>query len=106
VTRDGKHFGLNDYWARASHVRDRSQRQLLQPGRKTRLTFTNEPLTSRVIEAGSRIAVVIGVIKQPGVQLNYGTGGNVMDESIADAKVPLRIKWYATSVIEVPIATP
>lgn len=106
VTREGKYFLLNDYWARASHVNDRSVRRLLKPGRKTRLEFTNERLTSRVIEPGSRIAAVIGIIKQPGVQLNYGTGGDVKSESIADAKEPLRIRWYATSVVNVPIATP
>lgn len=47
--------------------------------------------------------MVLSVIKQPGMQLNYGTGRDVSDETIADAKEPLRIRWFGDSFIEVPV---
>ena len=51
---------------------------------------------------GSRLIVVLQVIKESGRQINYGTGRVVNDESIADAKVPLRIKWFSDSYVDVP----
>jgi hypothetical protein len=46
---------------------------------------------------------VIGVIKQPGAQIKYDTGKDVSDESIADAKMPLHVKWSSDSYIDVPM---
>ena len=43
--------------------------------------------------------------KGPSAQVNYGTGGDVSDESIADASVPLKVEWLDDSVVNVPIAT-
>ena len=67
------------------------------------LAFTNGRLTSRLLQPGSRLVVVLGVIKQPGEQINYGTGKDVSDESIADAREPLRIRWLTDSTITVPL---
>jgi uncharacterized protein len=36
-------------------------------------------------------------------QVNYGTGKDVSDESIADAKEPLEVRWYNDSYVTVPI---
>jgi hypothetical protein len=47
--------------------------------------------------------VVIGILKQPGEQINYGTGRKVSDESIADAGAPLQIRWSTASFIDVPL---
>ena len=52
---------------------------------------------------GSRLVVVLSIIKQADMQINYGTGKDVSDESIADATVPLQIKWFGGSFIDVPI---
>jgi len=41
--------------------------------------------------------------KQPEVQINYGTGKDVSDETIADAKEPLNIQWFDDSFIDVPV---
>jgi hypothetical protein len=76
---------------------------LLTPGKKEQLTFESGRLTSRQFEPGSRLVVVLGVIKQPGEQINYGTGRDVSHETIADAKEPLRIEWLDTSFITVPL---
>jgi hypothetical protein len=32
-----------------------------------------------------------------------GTGKNVSDETIADAKAPLKIRWFSDSCIEIPV---
>lgn len=103
VTAANEYFQLSYYWSRASYVRDRSHRTLLTPGKRAELAFENGRLTSRQLKAGSRLLVVLGVIKQPGEQINYGTGKSVSDESIADAGAPLRIRWLTDSYINVPI---
>jgi hypothetical protein len=46
--------------------------------------------------------LVIGINKRADQQINYGTGGDVSDESVADATMPLKIRWYAGSYIDVP----
>jgi hypothetical protein len=35
--------------------------------------------------------------------LNYGTGKEVSDETILDAKEPLKIKWYNDSFVKIPV---
>ena len=47
--------------------------------------------------------MVINIIKEPFTEINYGTGKNVSEETIADAKEPLIIKWYNDSYIKIPI---
>ncbi len=55
------------------------------------------------MQSGSRLVVVLGVLKQPGEQINYGTGKDVSDETLADAGEPLQIRWYQDSFINVPV---
>ena len=100
---DGTYLDLASYLGRASYMQDRTRRQLLQPGQPRTLDFQSQTLTSRMVTAGSRIVAVIGVPKVPGIQINYGTGGDVSSESIADAGEPLRIHWLADSYLELGI---
>jgi predicted acyl esterase len=100
---DGRYFQLSWYIARASYVANRSQRELLTPGRRQQLEFQNGRLTSRLLQSGSRIVVVLSVSKQPEMQINYGTGKDVSDETITDAKTPLLIKWFGDSSITLPV---
>jgi len=90
------------YEFRASYVRDRVNRHLLKAGERQQLTFHSERLTSRRLDTGSRLVVVIGVNKRPDQEINYGTGGDVSAESIADGKVPIRIRWYGDSYVDIP----
>jgi len=60
------------------------------------------PKSSRV--PASRLVVVLSVIKDPGRQINYGTGKDVSNENIADAKEPLQIQWFGESYIIFPVA--
>lgn len=91
------------YEVRASYVHDRVTRQLLRAGERQQLTFKSDRLTSRKLEVGSRVVVVLGVTKRPDRQINYGTGGAVTEESVEDGKVPVKIRWYSDSYIELPI---
>lgn len=100
---DGKYFYLSYFMGRASYAHDPSKRQLLKPGQVESLPFTNSYMTSRQISAGSRIVIVISVNKSQDNQINYGTGKNVRDESIVDAKIPLEVKWYNDSYIKIPV---
>ena len=102
-TADGKYFELSWYTARASYVADRTQRHLLTPGARQHLVFTNGRLTSRRLNAGSRLVVQLSLLKSPDAQINYGSGKDVSAETIADAGAPLRIKWYGSSVFDIPI---
>jgi len=103
LTPKGEYFQLSYHWARASYVEDRTRRRLLVPGKRQSLTFANGRLTSRQLQRGSRLVVVLGVIKQPGEQINYGTGKDVNDETLADAGAPLQIRWFDESFINVPV---
>lgn len=100
----GEYFELSQYMRRLSYSGDRSRRRLLNPGQRTRVALTSEKLTSRRLHEGSRVVLVLSVNKQPDMQINYGTGADVSDESIEDAGVPLRIRWYGGSYIDLPVS--
>ncbi|HEV2867396.1 MAG TPA: CocE/NonD family hydrolase [Allosphingosinicella sp.] len=97
---DGRYFPLSSYLGRASYMADRTRRHLLQPGRPQVLSFESQTVTARRMPGGSRIVALVGVPKRPDMQINYGTGRDVSDESIADAGEPLRIVWRPGSWIE------
>lgn len=103
MTPKGEYLQLAPYWARASYVRDRTQRQLLAPGKRERLDFGSFRLMSSQFETGSRLVVVLRVVKESGREINYGSGKPVIEETIADAREPLRINWHGDSYIEVPV---
>ncbi len=105
LTPKGEYVRLSYYWARASHVGDRVHRRLLTPGKRERLDFESGRLTSRRFDAGSRLVMVLSIVMQPNAQINYGTGKDVSDEMIVDAKEPLTIRWVG-GFIDVPIRRP
>ncbi|HEX8232274.1 MAG TPA: CocE/NonD family hydrolase [Caulobacteraceae bacterium] len=100
---DGRYLLLASYLGRASYIADRSRRQLLRPGRPQVLAFDSQTLTARRLAAGSRILAVVGVPKRPDIQINYGTGKDVSDESIADAGEPLHVRWGSGSYLELGV---
>jgi predicted acyl esterase len=101
----GEYLRLFDppYTFRASYAQDRSHRHLLKAGERQQLSFRSERLTSRRFQAGSRLVMILGINKRPDEQINYGTGQDVSDESIADANIPLKIRWYGSSYIDIPV---
>jgi putative CocE/NonD family hydrolase len=88
---------------RASYAQDRVHRHLLKAGERQELTFTSERMTSRRLQQGSRLVMVLGINKRPDREINYGTGIDVSEESIADGKIPIKIRWHSDSYIEIPI---
>jgi putative CocE/NonD family hydrolase len=105
LTANGDYIRLFNpaYEFRASYARDRAHRHLLKAGERQELPFTSERMTSRQFHAGSRVAIVLGINKRPDREINYGTGNDVSEESIADGKIPLKVRWYSDSYIEIPI---
>jgi uncharacterized protein len=105
LTLQGKFFHLADIIQRASYARDPTTRHLLEPGKVESIPIRPTLFVSRQLQRGSRLLVVLDVNKGPFAQINYGTGHDVSDESIADANVPLKVEWLNDSVVNVPIAT-
>jgi hypothetical protein len=104
VMPDGRFFNLAYYLGRASYAWDMSHRRLLEPGKIETIRFSRTGIVSRQLRRGSRLLVLFTVNKNPFAQINYGTGKDVSDESIADAKEPLKVRWYTDSSINVPIS--
>ena len=94
------------YELRASYAHDRINRQLLRAGERQQLTFKSDRLTARNLQIGSRVVMVLGINKRPDRQINYGTGGAVNEESVDDGRIPMKIRWYSDSYIDLPIRHP
>lgn len=103
VMPDGRFFQFSYYLGRASYANDPTRRQLLTPGRITGLPFTKTKLTSRRLQKGSRLLILLNVNKSSFSQVNYGTGKDVSDETVKDAGKPLMVKWYNDSYIDIPV---
>src|SRR4029079_317524 len=101
---NGKYFQLSNNIARCSFIKDFSKRQLLTPGKLENIFLPNTFFTSRHLQKGSKIVLLIGSNNNPYWQINYGTGKDVSKETIDDAKVPLQIQWSTSnSYIKLPI---
>jgi putative CocE/NonD family hydrolase len=102
---NGDYLQLFDpaYEFRASYVHDRVNRHLLKAGERQELTFKSDRITSRRLDTGSRVVMVLGVNKRADRQVNFGTGGAVNDESVEDGEVPLKIRWYSDSYLDIPL---
>lgn len=100
---DGRYRQLSYALGRSSLMRDPTRRQLLTSDAVERLPLPPSRIVSRVIPAGSRLVVLVRVQKSSASQLNYGSGRDPSDETIADATRPLRVTLHAGSVIAVPV---
>ncbi|MDQ6472598.1 CocE/NonD family hydrolase [Flavobacterium sp. LHD-80] len=103
VMPDGKYFHLAYFIGRASYAKDIEKRNLLKPDSVELIPFTNTHLVSKQLSKGSRLLITLNVNKNPFSEINYGTGKIVTEESIEDAKEPLKIKWYNDSFVKIPI---
>jgi hypothetical protein len=100
---DGQLFNLSYYLGRASYAENMSERKLLTPGRPADIPFERTPPISRQLSKGSRILLALTVNQSAWSQLNYGTGKDVSDESIADADEPLTVRWHNDSYVVLPL---
>ncbi|MCI0607405.1 hypothetical protein L0156_30875 [bacterium] len=103
VMPDGELFHLSYFLGRASYARDMSIRRLLIPGKIETIPFNKTRMVCRMLSKGSRLLITLNVNKNPYAQINYGTGRDVSDENIRDAKIPLQIHWYYQSYVNIPI---
>jgi len=101
---DGKLYYLTYFMGRASYAKNILKRQLLTPGKIESIPFSNTYFTVKKISKGSRIMAIVNVNKSPFEQINYGTGKDVNDETIKDAKDPLKVKWFNDSFISIPVS--
>ena len=104
ITPDGQYFHLADIIQRASYARDMTTRRLLTSGKVQTVPLQRTEFVSRQLGKGSRLLVVLDVNKGPWAQVNYGTGRDVSDESISDARTPLHLHWHNDSYVQVPIS--
>ncbi|QOG04833.1 CocE/NonD family hydrolase [Flavobacterium sp. MDT1-60] len=102
-TAKGQYFALSNNLQRASLAKDRTKRQLLLPNKIETIDINQTFITSKELQKGSSIVIVMGVNKNPNWEVNYGSGKDVSSETLADAKEPLEIKWYTNSTITLPI---
>jgi putative CocE/NonD family hydrolase len=103
VMPDGALFHLSYVVWRASYARDMSVRQLLTPGKVEAIPFDQTKMVSRKLSKGSRLLLTLNVNKHAFAQINYGTGKDVSDEDVNDAKAPLQVAWHNDSYVKVPI---
>jgi putative CocE/NonD family hydrolase len=99
---DEKLFFLGSALHRASYVENPAKRKLLTPGKPVKVKFETT-MTSRQMLPGSRLLVLLDANKHPMAQVNYGTGKDVSDESIADAGDPLKIEVLSGSYFQIPL---
>lgn len=102
-TPEGRYFHLSYYLGRASYAEDMTTRHLLHPGIPASIPIQRSYMTGRRLGAGSRLVAVLDVNKGPWAQVNYGTGGDVADESISDAGEPLEVDWHTDSYLLLPV---
>lgn len=100
---DGKYFHLSYVINRASYAKDPTERVLLTPGQIEHIPLSMNKIASKRLDRGSRLVVYLNVNKNPFSQLNYGTGKDVSDETIADANEKLKVEWSNQSYVTVPI---
>jgi putative CocE/NonD family hydrolase len=100
---NGEYFYLTRYLGRASYANDNSKRKLLKPNFKEIIPFNNTRIVSKQINKGSRLIIILNVNKNPYDEINYGTGKNVGSETIKDAEIPIKIRWFIDSSISIPI---
>ncbi len=103
LTAKGDHHDLSHFLGRASYTKDKSVRHLLTPGATETIPFENSYFVSKKIEAGSRLVVVLSINKNQNWQINYGTGKDVSEESVQDAKEPLEVQWLNSSFVSIPV---
>ena len=67
------------------------------------LHTVNARMTAKLLEPGSRLAIVLNVNKNQDAQVNHGSGKPVNAESSADAGEPLTVKWHNDTQIMLPL---
>ena len=67
------------------------------------MTVSSGLSTTGSMKAGSRLVMILGISKRPDREINYGTGNDVSEETIAEGRVPIKLQWHNDSYIEIPL---
>ncbi|RBQ01919.1 CocE/NonD family hydrolase [Pedobacter miscanthi] len=101
---NGNYLRLYNDMLRASYAKDHSKRQLLIPGKTSKIKLTgNTFFVSRKIAKGSKLVFILGVPVESGMEINYGTGKIVSQETIADADDDLQLEWHSNSHLSLSV---
>lgn len=103
IDKDGTVSYLNTYRSRASHANSETERKLLKPHRKIKIPIVNARMTAKLLEEGSRLAIVVSVNKNQETQVNHGSGMPVNLETSDNAGAPLVLTLHNDSEIRIPI---
>ncbi|MBU2180103.1 MAG: CocE/NonD family hydrolase [Gammaproteobacteria bacterium] len=103
VTETGAYFHLSYWLGRASYANHPATRRLLKPGQAETVVFSRSRMTGKKIAKGSRLLLLANVNLNANAQINYGTGKDVSDETVADAAQPLLLEWLPQSFIDLPL---
>lgn len=100
---NGKYLALSRNIQRASYAKDKTVKTLLYPNKIETIKLENTFITCKKIEKGSKLIAVIGVNKNQNWEINYGSGKEVSQEDMKDAKIPMKISWYNNSFLNLKI---
>ena len=106
IRPDGQSVFLGDAVIRARYRNSLSTPELVTPGEIEPYVFNNFYFFARKLSKGSRLRLVVHNLNSPDLQKNYNSGGNISDETAADAKIAT-IKLYHDrkhpSTLELPV---
>ncbi|HJQ12701.1 MAG TPA: CocE/NonD family hydrolase C-terminal non-catalytic domain-containing protein, partial [Gemmatimonadaceae bacterium] len=94
LTSSGDYNLVSLYSTRSART-DSSQNTPLQTGVRQNLDYASDSRTSHTVQNGSRLVVLISILKEPNTSNGEGVG--------LDASELLRIRWYGESYIELHV---
>jgi putative CocE/NonD family hydrolase len=106
ILPDGSSVQLTYDVKRARYRNSLRNEELVTPGELNEYVFDTFMFFSRRISEGSRLRLVITAPNYIQVQQNYNSGGSVVDESVADAKVAHITIYHGgqhASYLEIPV---
>jgi len=105
VAADGSAVRLGADTLRARYRESPYKQRLIETRDALRYDFEHFPFVARRIEAGHRLRLVIGALNSIHWQKNYNSGGDVSEETLADAR-PVTVRLFhdasRPSALEVP----
>lgn len=102
----GRTILLGETELRARHRLGVDTTALLEPGQVERYRFDRFFWFSRRLQEGSRIRLVVAPLNTPGVQKNYNSGGDPVQETVEDARtatVRLHLSEDRPSALVLPV---
>src|SRR2546423_8609307 len=84
LTSNGDYFLVSTYSTQDSGVRDTSKRRSLEPGVRQHLDYQSGLFTRHMVQNGSRLVLLITILRRAEIQIDGTTGRAVNSRTIAD----------------------